>query len=90
MGFPGGSAVKNTPAMQETWVLSLDWKDSPGGGNGNPLQYFCLENSMDKRSLVGYGPWGCKESDTANTFISQLFETNQSSHNSGGLKSPYS
>ena len=36
---------------------------SPGEGNGNPLQYSCLENPMD-RSLVGYGPQGCKESDT--------------------------
>ena len=36
---------------------------SPGEGNGTPLQYSCLENSMD-RSLVGYNPWGCKESDT--------------------------
>ena len=35
----------------------------PGGGNGNPFQYSCLENPMDKRSLVGYSPWGCKESD---------------------------
>ena len=34
----------------------------PGGGQGNPLQYSCLENLMD-RSLVGYSPWGCKESD---------------------------
>ena len=30
---------------------------SPGGGHGNPLQYFCLENSMDS-------PWGHKELDT--------------------------
>ena len=36
---------------------------SPGGGNGNPLQYSCLENPMD-RSLVGYCPLGCIESDT--------------------------
>ena len=33
---------------------------SPGVRNGNPLQYSCLENLMD-RSLVGYGPWGRKE-----------------------------
>ena len=33
---------------------------SPGGGHGNPLQYSCLENPMDKRSLAGYSPWGCK------------------------------
>ena len=36
---------------------------SPGEGNGNPLQYSCLENSME-RSLVGYSPWGHKELDT--------------------------
>ena len=36
---------------------------SPEEGNGNPLQCSCLENSMDKRSLVGYSPWGREESD---------------------------
>ena len=36
---------------------------SPGEGNGNPLQYYCLEKSHGQRSLVGYSPWGCKESD---------------------------
>ena len=29
---------------------------SPGEGNGHPLQYSCLENPMDRRSLVGYSP----------------------------------
>ena len=32
--------------------------------NGNPLQYSCLGKSHGQRSLVGYSPWGCKESDT--------------------------
>ena len=36
---------------------------SLGGGNGNPLQYSCLGNPMDQRNLVGYSPWGHKESD---------------------------
>ena len=36
---------------------------SPGGGHGNPLQYSCLENPHGQRSLVGYSPWGRKESD---------------------------
>jgi len=35
---------------------------SPGEGNGNPFQYSCQENSMDKRSLAGHSPSGCKES----------------------------
>ena len=33
--------------MQETWVRSLGREDSPGEGNGNTLQYSCLENPMD-------------------------------------------
>ena len=39
--------VKNLPAMQEMWVQSLGWDDHLVG-NGNPLQYSCLENSMDR------------------------------------------
>ena len=34
----------------------------PGVGNGNPLQYSCLENSMEL-CRAGYSPWGHKESD---------------------------
>ena len=33
---------------------------SPRGEHGNPLQYFCLENTHGQRSLVGYSPWGHK------------------------------
>ena len=36
---------------------------SPGGGQGNPLQYSCLENPHGQRSLAGYSPWGPKELD---------------------------
>ena len=41
-------AVKNLPAMQQTQVPSLGWEDSPGEGNGNPLEYFHLENPLDR------------------------------------------
>ena len=44
--------VKNQPTMQETQVRSLGQEDSPGGGSGNPLQYPCLENPMNR------GAWG--------------------------------
>ena len=38
---------------------------SPGEGNGNPLQYSCLENSMDRGAWWAiYSPWGHKDSDT--------------------------
>ena len=40
--------VKNLPVMQETQVQSLGWEDPLEKGNGNPLQYSCLENPMDR------------------------------------------
>ena len=36
---------------------------SLGGVHGSPLQYSCLENPHEQRSLVGYSLWDCKESD---------------------------
>ena len=54
--------VKNLPAMQETWVQSL--------GGDNPLEkemattpVFLPEKFHGQRSLVGYSPWACKESN---------------------------
>ena len=37
---------------------------SPREGNGNPLQYSCMENSMDRGVSLGYNPWSRKESGT--------------------------
>ena len=37
---------------------------SPGVGNGNPFQYSCLENRMDRGAWWAHSPWGQKESDT--------------------------
>ena len=36
---------------------------SPGVGNGNPPQYSCHEKFHGQRSLVGFSPWGRKESE---------------------------
>ena len=50
-GFPGGSAVKNPPASagDAGEVGSIPGLGrSPGEGNGNPLQYSCLGNPMDR------------------------------------------
>ena len=47
--FPGGVAVKNPPVLQEVQVQFQG--RSPGEGNGNPLQYYCLRNHVDR------GPW---------------------------------
>ena len=43
---------------------------SPGGGHGNPLVFLPGE-SHGQRSLVGYRPWGCKESDTTEALPTQ-------------------
>ena len=51
--------------MRETWVQSLSWEDPLEKEMAtHSSQYSCLENSHGQRSLAGYGPWGCKESDT--------------------------
>ena len=58
--------VKNLPANAgdiRDMGLITGLGRSPGESNGNPLQYSCLENPMN-RSLVGYGPQGRKELDT--------------------------
>ena len=41
--------VKNPPAVWETWGLNPGSGRSPGEGNGYPLQYSGLENSMDEK-----------------------------------------
>ena len=50
-GFPGGSLVRNLPAnagaVRDLGLIPGSER-SPGGGNGNLLQYSCLENPMDR------------------------------------------
>ena len=46
--FPGGLVVKNTPAKAGDEGLIPGSGRSPGEGNGNPRQYYCLENPMDR------------------------------------------
>ena len=55
--------VKNLPAMQETWVRFLGQEDPLEKGNGNPLQYSCLENPMD-RGVWWATSMGSQEWDT--------------------------
>ena len=42
-GLAGGSVVKNPPALQETWVQSLDREEDPGEGNGNRASILAWE-----------------------------------------------
>ena len=55
MGFPGGSLVKNPPANAGDAGLIPGSGRSPGKGNGNPLQYSCLENSVDREDWQATG-----------------------------------
>ena len=48
LGFPGGSEVKNPPINSGDMRLIPGSGRSPGEGNGNPLQYSCLGNPMDR------------------------------------------
>ena len=48
MGFPGGSDSKEFACNAGDPGSVLGSGRSPGEGNGNPLQYSCLENSMDR------------------------------------------
>ena len=50
MGFPGGSHGKESPCNAEDPSLVPGLGRSPGEGNGYPLQYSCLENSMDREA----------------------------------------
>ena len=47
-GFPGGSDGKKSTCNMGVLGLVPGFGRSLGGGNGNPLQYSCLENSMDR------------------------------------------
>ena len=62
MGFPGGSVSKESACNAGHLGSIPGLGRSPGGGNGNPLQYSCLENPHGERSLMGYSSWGHKES----------------------------
>ena len=59
-GFPGSSA--GIRIYLQCWRPVLG--RSPGEGHDNALQYSCLENPHEQKCLVGYSPWGHKESDT--------------------------
>ena len=67
-GFPDGSVVKNLPEMQEMCAEDANLIPvsgrSLGEGNGNPLQYSCLENPMDRRAWWAIVHGVAKELDT--------------------------
>ena len=62
LGFPCGSANKESTCNVRDLGSIPRLGRSPGDGKGYPLQYSGLENLHGQRSLVGYSPWGHKES----------------------------
>ena len=64
MGFSGGSVVKNLPANAQDKDLISGLGGSPGGGNGNPLQYSCLESPIDRGAWWTIVHGVAEESDT--------------------------
>ena len=71
--FPGGSVVPKPAAKQKTQVLYPSWK-IPRRMKWQPTPVVFPGKSHGQRSLVGYGPWSCKESDM----------TQQLNHNHNG------
>ena len=66
MGFPGGSAGKESACNVGEVGLIPGLGRSPGEGNGYPLQYSSLEKRL-------YSPWGGKDSDTTEQLSLSLF-----------------
>ena len=68
--------VKNLPANAgdvKNSGLIPGLRRSPGGGNGNPLQYSCLENSIDRGAWwATYSPWDCKELDATELLSTEM------------------
>ena len=61
--FPGGSVVENSPAHTRNTGSIPGSGRSPGEGNGNPPQYYCLENPKDRRAWMATVHGIAKESD---------------------------
>ena len=61
--YHGGSVIKNPPANAGDTGLIPGWERSPGEGNGNPLQYSCLGNPMDRGCWQAVVHGVTKESD---------------------------
>ena len=62
-GFSGGSVVRNLPAVQETWVLSLGWKDPLQKEMATHSSILAWEIPWTEEPSGLYSPWGRKELD---------------------------
>ena len=71
--------VKNTPDSEWDMVLIPGLGRSPGGGNDNPLQYYCLENSMNR------GAWWAIVQD----WVTNTLPGRKMNHNEEGIMSAF-
>ena len=62
-GFPGGSVVENLSANARDAGLTPGSGRFPGVGNGNPLQYYCLENLLNREAWWATVHGVAKQSD---------------------------
>ena len=78
LGFPGGSGVKTLPANEEESGLIPGSGKSPGEGNGNPLQYSCLENPMNSGTwqVTAHGVTRVGHDSTTKQYIYTFFNFN--------------
>ena len=64
LGFPGDSDGKESVCSVGGWGSIPGWGGCPGEGNGNPFQYSCLEDPMDRRAWWATVHRGHEELDT--------------------------
>ena len=75
MGFPGGSTGKESGCNVGDLGLIPGLEKSPGGGHGNPSQYSCLENTMDRgvwQAIVHIGCQGVRKEACTNNSASDI------------------
>ena len=82
VGFPGGSVEKNPSANAGDPGLIPSTGRSPGEGNGNPLQYSCLENSIDR------GAWQAMQC-MGSQIIGHNLQLNNGNNNKLGCTLPF-
>ena len=74
--IPGSSVAKNLPAnagdIRGVGSIPVSGR-SPGGGNGNPLQYSCRENPMDRGTWCAVITWlSCTDHETDHALITSI------------------
>ena len=73
-GCPGGSDGKESACDAGDLGSIPGLGRSSGKRNGYTFRYSCLENPHGQRSLAGYSPWGCQESDTTEQLTLSLLD----------------